>query len=139
MTEVVTVIKDKGRSAVIELKRTEKCEGCNRCSFNRRSSVRVNAIKEADCTAGDKVVVRLPEKDILLAPLFLFVIPLAFVAAAVAATRALTAAVQIAVIAAALAAGIAVTYAADRFYRRKRGYMPVIISKYISQGEDTND
>lgn len=144
MTEVVTVVKDKGKTAVVELKRTEKCAGCNKCSFNRRSTVKTLAIKDTDCATGDLVVVELPEKEILLAPLFLFVIPIACLLAGIVLGQKLALGWQLAVIAASLAVGLGILYAADRLYRRQRKFMPVITEKYEiekneNQGENNND
>lgn len=72
---------------MVELSRKEKCAGCGRCAFNRRDKIRVTAIKDAACTAGDRVVVTLPEKEIVLAPLFLFVLPVLFMLAGIALSR----------------------------------------------------
>ncbi len=139
MTEVVTVVKDRGKTAVVEIRRAEKCAGCGRCAFNRRDRIRVTAIKDVACTAGDRVVVALPEKDIVLAPLFLFALPVLFMLAAVVLCRTLPVYAQIAVIAAALGCGFAVAFAADRIYRKKRRYMPVITEKYTPKGEEDTD
>lgn len=124
--ETCAVIKDKGKTAIIELVRSPKCDGCNACAFNKRKSIRVPAIKDAACGAGDLVTVVMPEKQITLAPLFLFVIPILLTLVAVLIGRNWPAWGQAIVIVGFLALGIAVAFAADRLYRRQRKFMPVI-------------
>lgn len=139
MTEIVTVIKDKGKTAVVELTRTEKCAGCDKCAFNRRDTIKVQAIKETACTMGDRVVVTMPEKEIRLAPLFLFVIPILCLLTGILLSRGWPWWGQIVAAAVSLAVGLAVLYAADRLYRRNRACMPVITEKYQNEGEDNHD
>lgn len=127
--ETCTVIKDCGKTAVVELVRTPKCDGCNACAFNKRSSIRMPAIKDAECTAGDRVTVVMPEKQIQLAPLFLFVIPIVLALVAVVISRNWPGWAQAVAIVGFLTVGFLVLYAVDKLYRRQRKFMPVITER----------
>lgn len=135
ITEICTVVKDKGKTAIVEIKRTQKCDGCNACAFNKRDFVRIPAIKDIDCVEGDRVCVEMPEKEISIAPLFLFVIPIVLTLVAVILCKNLAIWWQIPIIAGFLTAGLVILYTVDKLFRRKRKYMPVI-RKRTEKGEE---
>lgn len=126
MTEICTVVRDNGKTAVIELVRTSKCDGCNACAFNKRNSLRMPAVKDVDCKAGDVVAVTMPEAEIRSAPLFLFVIPILLTLAAVLISRTFAPWAQAVLIVGFLAFGIVILFVVDKLFRRQRKYMPVI-------------
>lgn len=76
MLEKCRVNRVKGNHAYIELVRNPKCDGCKACAFYGQDKIVLPAIKGCECEAGDTVVVEMPEKQYILAPLLLFGFPL---------------------------------------------------------------
>lgn len=128
MIEECNVVKVKGDYAVIELERKPECEGCKACSFNRRNSLRMTAMRSADCSVGDRVSVQMPEKSIKGSYLVLFLIPLALMLAAVLITAKYEWYVQVPSIVGALLLGLAIIVLCDGIIKKKAAYMPKIIN-----------
>ncbi|KAI4453541.1 serine hydroxymethyltransferase [Holotrichia oblita] len=68
--------KKKAELAYVEISKKPQCEGCKACVFNDNNKTVIPSLMEKECKTGDNVVVRLAEKQYVLAPLFFFGVPL---------------------------------------------------------------
>ena len=141
ITEECKVIKIKKNLAVIELERKPECENCKACSFNRRNTVRMNARLETECSAGDRVIVEMPQKAIKGSSILLFFVPLMLMLAAVFATASQAWYIQIPSVVGALIISLGLIFLFDKLIRRNAAYMPTVkqIVKNTNHIGETND
>jgi len=77
MLEECIVSKVDKRTAYVGLSPSSNCSGCKACIFGKnRQKIDVPAIMEVECNKGDVVLVEIPNKEIIAAPIFLYLIPL---------------------------------------------------------------
>ena len=76
MREICTVKKVKRGCVYIELTRTERCDGCQMCAFNKRKSMTVPARTEISVDAGERVIVEMPTRAVGAGALAIYAIPL---------------------------------------------------------------
>ncbi len=132
MTEECKVTKIKGGFAYIKLERSERCGGCKVCAFNNADSIEIPAICDVKCEKGDTVVVEMPQKQYVLAPLILFGIPLFLFLIGLIAGSALKAEILMVVFAFSFAAiGLIAASLVDKLIRTNRVYMPVIVDRIM--------
>ncbi len=132
MTEDCVVKKIRRGYVYIELNRSEKCDGCNLCAFNKKKSI----VMPAHCDKagaervkiGSRVTVEMPTKSVGAASLLIYAIPilLLFVGAAIGLVGGVW--LQIGLAAAGLVSGLAAAFAIDKIYRRKVGILPTVIN-----------
>ena len=141
ITEECKVIKIKKNFAVIELERKPQCESCKACSFNRRSTVRMNARIESECSVGDIAIVEMPRKSIKGSSFVLFLLPILLMLVAVLVTADCSWYVQIPSVVGALLVGLGAIVLVDRLIRRNSEYMPIVkqIVKNTNHIGETND
>lgn len=128
MTECCTVKKVKRGYAYIELNRSEKCEGCGICAFNKRKSLVVPAVCDTFVKVGDQVTVEMPTKSVGAGALLIYAIPIALmlIGAVVGLVGGLW--LQIGLCAGGLILGLLLAFLLDKVYRKKSGVLPVVQS-----------
>lgn len=128
MTELCRV-KKVGRSSVyVELTRSEKCDGCNICAFNKKNSLVVPAVCELAVKVGDRVTVEMPTKSVGAGALLIYAIPLALMLIGAAIGLVGGVWLQVALGATGLVLGLVGAFITDRIYRKKSGVLPVVKS-----------
>ena len=142
MLEKCTVQRIKGNHAYIELIRTPKCDGCKACAFHGKDKIVLPAIKDCECAAGDTVIVEMPEKQFVFAPLLLFGLPLVCFLIGLMAGRFAGGELLMVLLGFAFAAlGYLIAVFADKTLKNNRKYMPIVVEriyfdvKYISNEE----
>ena len=136
MIEECVVKRVRRGYAYIELNRTEKCDGCNLCSFNSKKSLVVPAKCEIDgVTVGSRVIAEMPTESVGAAPLLIYAIPiiLLFVGAMIGLVGGLI--LQISLAAAGLCLGLAAAFVIDRIYRKKTGVIPTITALVAKEND----
>lgn len=76
MQETGTVISIDGNTAVIQINRGEKCEGCNVCNAFGENKMRLEAINNVGASVGDCVNVNIEPKHVIKSSMIIFVFPL---------------------------------------------------------------
>jgi positive regulator of sigma E activity len=138
MTEECVVKSIKNQTAYISLAAQNKCGGCKACAFGRTNKVTIAALMDVECQEGDLVLVEMPQKDTSTFALLILFIPLLFLVIgftvggffASIAARLISSSVF-------LVLSVPVCWLVDKFFKRKREYMPVI--KKIIQKEQKYD
>ncbi len=140
MLERCSVKKVKRGVAYIELVRSEKCDGCNMCSFNKKKSMTVPALCDADVRPGDIVSVEMPTKSVGAAALAIYAIPIVLMLLGALIGIVGGVWLQVGLVGAGLAAGLFAAFLIDRAYRKKAGVMPRIVAVLEKSGAiDTSD
>lgn len=124
--EVCTVKKTRRGYAYIELKRSEKCDGCNMCAFNKRKSMVVPAVCDINVSPGDRVAVQMPTRSVGVASLLIYAIPIALIALGAAIGLLGGVWLQVGLGAAGLVIGLLAAYLIDKAYRKKAGVLPIV-------------
>lgn len=139
MTERCTVKKVKRGYAYIELNRSEKCEGCGICAFNKRKSLVVPAVCDTVVSVGDQVTVEMPTKSVGADALLIYAIPLALmvIGAIIGLVGGLW--LQIGLCAGGLILGLLTAFVLDKVYRKKSGVLPVVQSVIPKDEDDRTD
>ncbi len=139
MLEQCTVKKVKKSVAYIELNRSEKCEGCKICSFNRKKTITVPALCDYRVAAGDTVTVEMPTKSVGAASLLIYALPILLMAIGAVIGLAGSVWLQAGLCGAGLALGLIAAFVIDRIYRRKRGVLPRVVSVAENNQEKQNE
>ncbi len=126
MTERCIVKKVRRGYAYIELNRSDKCEGCGICAFNKRKSLTVPAVCNIPVSVGDSVTVEMPTRSVGAGALLIYAIPLALMLAGVLIGLVGGMWLQIGLCAAGLALGLFCAFVLDRLYRKKSGVLPTV-------------
>lgn len=139
MTEVCKVVKVKRKLVYIEITRTDKCNGCEVCSFNNRKSMTVPAACETEVAAGQLVRVRMPEKSVGAGSLLIYAVPILtmLIGALIGLVGGMW--LQIGLCAAGLVLGFVAAFFIDRAYRRAPGVLPEVLGIYDGQTETDDD
>lgn len=139
MTEVCTVKKVKRDIAYVEIKRTEKCAGCNCCAFNNKNALVVPAKCDKKVSPGQSVIVEMPTRDVGAVNLLIYAIPLALIL--VGALIGLVGEwwLQLTLAAAGLVLGLLCAWLIDGAYRKKQGVLPVVIALATDGEPDQTD
>lgn len=138
MTEKCVVKKVKRGYAYIELTRSDKCESCGICAFNKKKSITVPAVIDRAVSVGDVVAVEMPLKSVGAASLLIYAVPLALML--IGALIGLVGGVwlQVGLTAAGLIAGLLFSFVLDRIYRKKSGVLPKVTA-VIGRAEHSAD
>lgn len=139
MTEQCTVKKIKRDIVYVELKRSDKCEGCKMCAFNKRDAMTVPAVCKMPVKVGQTVTVEMPTRAAGAATLLVYAIPLLLMV--VGAVIGLVGEwwLQLTLAAVGLAIGLAAIIPVERIYRRKAGVLPVVIGVAEQNTETTKE
>ncbi len=129
MREISTVKKVKRGCVYIELTRTERCDGCQMCAFNKRKSMTVPARTEISVNAGERVIVEMPTRAVGAGALAIYAIPLLLMVAGALIGLIGELWLQIVLCAVGLALGLLCAFIIDKAYRRRKGILPTIVAK----------
>lgn len=129
MRELCTVKKVKRGCVYIELTRTEKCDGCRMCAFNKRKSMTVPARTEIDVRAGDRVIAEMPTRSVGAGALAIYAIPLLLMVVGALVGLVGEPWLQMTLCAAGLALGLLCAYLIDKAYRRRDGVLPTVVAR----------
>lgn len=139
MTEVCTVKKVSRRGVFVELKRSEQCDGCKICAFNRKNAIVVPARSDVPVKAGDTVVAEMPTVSVGAGALLIYALPLLFIV--IGALIGLVGGLwlQVGLAALGLVLGLVAAWLIDRAYRRRDGVIPRIVRLYDKAAESCGD
>lgn len=137
MTEQCTVKKIKRDIAYVELKKSDKCEGCKMCAFNKHDAMTVPAVCKLQVTVGQTVTVEMPTRAVGAATLLVYAIPLLMMVAGAALGLIGEWWLQLTLAAVGLAVGLAAIIPVERICRRKAGVLPVVIGVVEQNAETT--
>ncbi|MCH5351682.1 MAG: SoxR reducing system RseC family protein [Clostridiales bacterium] len=138
MLEQCVVKKVKRSVAYIELVRSDKCDGCNICSFNKKKAITVPALYDKSVKAGDTVTVEMPTESVGAASLLIYLFPIVLMAVGAAIGLVGSVWLQVSLAGAGLVLGLAASFITDKIYRRKSGVLPKIISVTDKTDEKQN-
>lgn len=124
MKELCTVKKIKRGTVFVEIERTDKCDGCKMCSFNKRKSITVPAVCDIKVDVGQKVEVEMPTAAVGGAALLIYAVPLVLMLAGVLIGLVGEWWLQLVLCASGLAVGLVCALLIDRAYRKKAGVLP---------------
>ncbi len=117
----------KGR-AYVGLSPSAECEGCKACIFGKnKDKVDVPAVMEVECRAGDTVLVDLPKREIVAAPIYLYLMPLFCMLIGFLIGNYISLFVQIILGFGFLILSFAVMYLIDRLYFASKRFSPKVI------------
>ena len=139
MLEQCVVKKIKKSLVYIELNRSEKCDGCNICSFNKRKSITVPALCDKHVLIGDTVTVEMPTKSVGGAALLIYALPIVLMAIGALIGIKGSVWLQAGLVGAGLALGLAAAFVIDKVLRRRSGVLPKVISVSKGTNEGQND
>ena len=125
MFEIGTVVKIKGKRAIVRFDRKSACDSCHMCAVTR-DGMKVETLVENTLSAnvGDYVAVEMGSKFVLTAAAVVYIIPLLLIGAGLWLGTLFSEAHQIIFAAAGLVLGFAVAVLCDRAARRKKGFAP---------------
>lgn len=137
MRELCTVKKVKRGCVYVELTRTEKCDGCQMCAFNRRKSITVPARSEIEVRAGDRVIAEMPTRAVGAGALAIYAIPLLLMVAGALIGLIGEQWLQITLCAVGLALGLLCAFIIDKVIRRRKGVLPTVVAKAEASADRT--
>lgn len=76
MTEKATIIKIENESVTVRLGNRPECAGCKSCVCKPYNNSVIKT--KLNAKVGDTAVINIPDKNRIIAPLVLFLLPLAF-------------------------------------------------------------
>lgn len=139
MLEECIVNKIHKGIAFVGLSPSKDCGGCKACVFGKnKKKVDVPAIMEIECNEGDKVLVEIPQKEILAAPIYLYLIPLIMMLIGFIIGSFINIIIEIVLGFVLLFVAFVIIYLIDRFYFASKKYSPKII-KIIQKKGENND
>ncbi len=127
MIELCEVKRVKRGTAFVELVKTDKCDGCNMCAFNKRKSMLVPTQCDISVEVGQTVEVEMPTRSVGAAALLIYAIPLLFMVVGVLIGLVGGVWLQVGLCAAGLAAGLLCAFLIDGAYRKKSGVLPKVL------------
>ncbi|MBD5132257.1 MAG: SoxR reducing system RseC family protein [Clostridiales bacterium] len=133
MIEQCVVKKVKRGLAFVEVKRSDKCEGCKLCAFNKQNVMVVPALCSEQVAAGDVVTVQMPTKPVGAVALLIYALPLLGIVIGALIGLVGSWQLQLGLAAAGLVVGLAAIVPLERLYRKKSGVMPVVLPKSNEQ------
>ena len=136
MTESAQVIRVKDERCVVRVARKSACSQCNLCAFPKESAhLDVEVENALGAQPGDLVELDMKGDRVLLAGVFVYLIPLLFAGIALGITAALTADVLLQLLFCLIGAliGYIITVVIDRRLRNRCGFSPVM-TKIILKG-----
>ena len=136
MTEQCTVKKIKRDIVYVELKRSDKCEGCKMCAFNKNNTMTVPAVCKHEVSVGQTVTVQMPTKSAGAATLLIYAIPLLFTVIGAVIGLAGEWWLQLTLAAVGLAIGLLSIIPIERAYRKKSGILPIVLD--TGETDETN-
>lgn len=140
MQEECRVFRIKGDRAYISIDRREKCAGCKACLFGRSNKMTILAIIEADCAAGDDVLVKMPEAETPAASVTLYLLPLIFFVGGFLLARLISGSELLQALSGLALCAVSFIFVGliDSAYRKQKKFMPVIIKKIIPAQKDAS-
>lgn len=127
MTEQCTVKKIKRDIIYVELKRSDKCEGCKMCAFNKNNTMTVPALCKHPVAVGQTVTVQMPTKSAGAATLLIYAVPLLLTVLGAVIGLAGEWWLQLTLAGVGLAVGLAAIVPIERAYRKKSGVLPIVL------------
>ncbi len=70
------VVRLKGKSAYVEVERSQQCNGCKCCMFAAKKNVTFRAANEINAAVGETIVLKSPPTKPMTAYLILFALPI---------------------------------------------------------------
>ena len=137
MTELCEVKRVKRGTAYVELVRSDKCDGCNMCAFNKKKSMVVPTVCEIAVEVGQTVVVEMPTRSVGAAALLIYALPLLFMVIGVLIGLLGGVWLQVGLCAAGLAIGLLCAFFIDKAYRKKAGVLPKVL-RVVEKSETTD-
>ena len=139
MLEKCVVTKVSNGRAYVGLAPNAECSGCKACIFGKnRQKNDVPAVMEVECKKGDTVLVELPQQDIAVASLYLYLMPLVAMLIGFIIGEFINIVVQMILGFGLLFLSFMAIYFIDRVYFKGKKYSPKIV-KNISLEEIKND
>ncbi len=127
MLEQCTVKKIKRDIAYVEIRRSDKCDGCKICAFNKRNSITVPALCDMPVEVGQTVTVEMPTKSVGSAALLIYALPLLGILIGAIIGLCGEWWLQLIIAAVGMALGLVLVVPIERMYRKKSGVLPVVI------------
>lgn len=139
MLEECIVTKVSNGRAYVGLAPNAQCSGCKACIFGKnKQKVDVPAVMEVECKKGDIVLVDVPQREIIAAPIYLYLMPLLSMLVGLIIGNFINIYVQIILGFGLLFLSFMAIYFIDRVYFKGKKYSPKIV-KNISLEEIKND
>lgn len=140
MNEFCKVKKVKRGYAYVELVKSEKCAGCNVCSFNNKKSIVAPAKCDIPVEVGQTVEIVMPTKSAGAATLLIYAVPLALMLAGALIGLIGEWWLQLTLAVIGLSIGLLCAHLIDRAYRKKAGVLPCVIAVVTAaDGDGAND
>ncbi len=139
MIEKGEVCYRKNGSYRIRIIKSAKCNGCKACGFGRKNHIILPAVSQIECDIGDTVNVRMPEKSIKGAYVYLYLVPLLFLFAGIMIPYNKGETFMMIGGAIGLATGFLTTLLIEKLFKRRKVYMPTILEKISETKEITDD
>ncbi len=123
----------------IKIVKNEKCDGCKACGFGRKNHLILPAQSDIACEVGDYVSVAMPEKRVAASYVYLYVLPLLCLFIGLMIPYGHPEKFMLLGGLIGLVVGIGILYGIERLYRRRKKYLPVIVSKISQAKENIHD
>lgn len=128
MLERCVVKKIKRGTVYVELRRSDKCEGCKMCAFGKQDVLVLPTVCDRSVTAGEEVTVKMPTQSAGAAALLIYALPLLGILIGALIGLVGEWQLQLSLAAAGLVAGLVAIVPLEHVYRRKAGILPVVIN-----------
>ena len=139
ITETCEVSYIKRGLYYVKLTKNAQCEGCKVCTFGRKDHLVLPAQSQVECKAGDTVSVVMPEESVKGSYIYLYIIPLITMFAGLMAFYLLGEWFMLLGCLLGLTVGFAAVYLIERIFRRRKKYLPMIVSIISCEKEQVND
>lgn len=123
----------------VKITKSSECNGCRACGFGRKNHIIMLAQSNIDCEVGDTVSIRMPDKTVKGSYLYLYLLPLLLAFIGIMSAYGHGEKLMFLCGAIGLAVSFPLIYLIERLFRRKKGYLPVILGKIQSEEGVNND